>query len=78
MLLDEPEVKRKPKLRWWHILIIVFFGLGMFVFGILTKMLSHPFADLSITIASFILMFSCLLAIIKLIFFRPPNSRLNR
>jgi len=76
MILDEPEVKRKVRLRWWHVLAIVFVGIGVFVFGVLTKLLSHPWADLSITIASFILIFSCLLAIIKLIFFRSPNSRL--
>ena len=78
MIIDGPESKNEPALKWWHILIIACIGMALNFLGALAKLLSHPNADITLTVATFTLIFSCLLAIIKLTFFRSPNSRLNR
>ncbi len=78
MTLDELDQESGPKFKWWHVLVVVFIGIGTLVLGILGKILSHPYADLTVVIASFTLVFSCFLAILKVIFFRSKNSKLNR
>jgi len=76
MALDQLIPEKEPKFKWWHILLILFIGLSMFIFGVFLKIVSYPWADLCIAVASFTFIFCCFLGIIKLIFFRSKNSRL--
>ena len=78
MALDQPVQEKGPRFKWWHILLLVFIALAGYVLGMLLKLLSHPNADLTLTISSFGLMFCCLLGVVKLIFFIAKNSGLNK
>ena len=78
MATNQPIPENEPKFKWWHIMAVAFIGIAVNLCGTLLKLLSHPNSDLTLVIGFFILVFCCLLGIIKLIFFRSKNSRFNR